>query len=143
MIAARTIIKAKKKRDFGLEALWGYNAGWFTGEGNGAHLAALGALKEILQGLSHEEISFLIRQDILSGEMLTPAINGVFAAPDAKTMMHTLKRGISRPAVLMKLNRATRAGSKIFRHYMNYPKAWDARSFAAWQSRAEAYFRGI
>jgi len=94
----------------------------------------------IVQDLSHDDISFLFRKDILSGEMLTASINGTFMLPDLKTMALTLARGISRPGLLLKLNKATTVGTKILKHYLKYPESWNPAAFAAWRTRAEGLF---
>ena len=143
MLAAQTIIGALEQENTRIDALWGYNRKWFGGPGRGNHFAALAALKEILQDLSHEELAFLMRQDILSGEMLTPSINGIFEVPDIKATLKTLRRGISRPGLLLQLNRATTMGKKIFRHYSQYPTVWDGKTFAAWVQKADALFSTI
>ncbi|MCU0846082.1 MAG: NAD(P)/FAD-dependent oxidoreductase [Spirochaetes bacterium] len=143
MLAAKAIAGAALKGDSGIGALWDYNRRWFVESGRGANLAALGALKDILQNLSHEELAFLIRRDILSGEMLTPSINGVFYAPDQRTMVTTLVNGISRPALLMKLSRATGIGRKVHAHYRRYPGEWNEREFARWMKEAARIFSAI
>jgi flavin-dependent dehydrogenase len=140
-MAANVIASALEKRDCGIANLWEYNRLWFSGRGS--HLAALSALKEILQDLNHEEISFLMRKNILSGEMLTPSINGVFQAPGPGEMVRTLINGISRPGLLLKLNNATTLGKKVFSHYRNYPGKWSADAFAAWTAKADALFGRI
>jgi digeranylgeranylglycerophospholipid reductase len=141
LLASKTIQAALKRGACTLDALWPYNFEWFSG--CGSHFAALAALKEILQDLSHEDITFLMKKDIMSGEMLTPTINGVFEAPDLPTMVKTLINGISRPGLLMKLNRATTFGRKIFRHYRNYPQKWDASGFEKWVKTTDAFFSAI
>jgi flavin-dependent dehydrogenase len=143
MMAARTVIEAEARGDAGIGSLWAYNRRWFVESDRGANLAALGALKDILQNLSHDELAFLIGKDILSGEMLTPSINGRFFAPDQRTMMSTLVSGIARPAILMKLGRATTIGKKVYAHYRRYPTEWSDRAFARWMSEAERIFSGI
>ncbi|RJP46260.1 MAG: NAD(P)/FAD-dependent oxidoreductase [Desulfobacteraceae bacterium] len=138
LLAADAIMAALKKGACTLENLWPYNRNWFAGRGS--HLAALSAVKEILQDLSHDEISFLMRKDIMSGEMLTPTINGIFLEPDLPTMIRTLVNGLSRPLLLMKLNRATTLGKKIFTHYRDYPEAWQPAAFDEWVRNSEKLF---
>ena len=141
MFAAEVIKTALDNGGCTLGALWPYNRNWFFNRG--CHFAALSALKEILQDLSHEEISFLMRKDIMSGQMLTPTINGVFQAPDLPTMAKTLVNGISRPSLLMRLNKATTLGKRIFSHYRNYPPRWDPAEFQKWTAKAEALFSRV
>ena len=141
LLAAETIKSALKSGGCSLEALWPYNFGWFSRRGN--HFAALSALKEILQDLSHDEISFLMKKDIMSGEMLTPTINGIFEVPDLPTMIKTLVNGITRPGLLMKLNKATTMGKKIYKHYGKYPERWDSAAFGKWAGEAGKLFARI
>jgi len=143
LLAAETVVAALKNGDISIGALWSYNRKWFAGPGRGNHFAALAGLKEILQALTHEELAFLMRKDILSGEMLTPSINGIFYEPDLMTTLRTLIRGISRPGLLMQLNRATTMGKKIFNHYRHYPESWDPDTFRTWEQKARALFDAI
>lgn len=143
MLASDTIIECSKKGDSSIKYLWDYNWKWFADSRRGANLAALSALKEILIDLTHDDISFLIKKDILSGEMLTPSINGIFYTPNAGTMIKTLFRGIGKPSLLSALNKASNIGNKIYDHYLNYPKHWEKESFEKWESKSEEYFRSI
>ncbi len=138
LLASDAIAAALKKGGCTIGNLWPYNRNWFSGRGS--HLAALSAVREILQDLSHDDISFLMRKDIMSGEMLTPTINGIFQAPDLPTMARTLINGLTRPRLLVKLNQATTLGKKIFAHYHNYPKTWDPSAFDKWATRTEKLF---
>lgn len=142
-LAARTLVKALAAGDNTIAALWPYNRTWFTGPGRGDHFAALSALKMILQTLTHEDLTFLMRQDILSGEMLTPSINGIFFQPDLKTAVKTVVRGISRPRLLLQLNKATTMGKQIFNHYRTYPRDWNPSAFQGWVMKADILFRKI
>jgi len=143
MLAARTVAAAARAGRSDIASLWPYNHAWFVTSGRGANYAGLTALRNSLQSLSHEEISFLFRKNIFSGEMLTPSINGTFRVPDLKTMASTLIHGISRPALLLKLNNATTLGTKILKHYLRYPEAWDAAAFEAWRAQADRLFEKV
>jgi hypothetical protein len=55
-------------------------------------------------------------------------------------MVKTLAYGITRPGILLKLNAATSAGTKIFKHYMAYPGKWDVNLFEAWRLKADLLF---
>ena len=100
-------------------------------------------MKEILRDLSHTELAFLMRRDVLSGDMLTASINGIFEAPDVKATLKTLMRGMSRPGLLLQLNRAASIGKKIFRHCGQYPADWKEKIFAARDRKADALFGRI
>lgn len=141
LLAADAIRAALKIGGCTMENLWPYNRNWFAKRGS--HLAALSAVREILQDLSHEDISFLMRKDIMSGEMLTPTINGIFEEPDLPTLIRTLVNGLTRPWLLMKLNRATTLGKKIFKHYRDYPETWQPATFAQWVEKSEELFSSI
>jgi flavin-dependent dehydrogenase len=138
--AAEAVISAASRGKNDCDALWEYNWKWFVGSKRGANYAGLTAIRNILQGLSHEEISFLFRKDILSNEMLTDSINGIFTLTDIPTMIKILVGGITRPGILLKLNAATTAGAKIFKHYLAYPAVWDAAKFEAWRLKADQLF---
>ena len=139
-LAAEVVARAAQEGRNDIAALWPYNWKWFVESGRGAHYAALNALRNIVQDLSHDDISFLFRKDILNGEMLTASINGTFMLPDLKTMALTLARGISRPGLLLKLNKATTVGTKILKHYLKYPESWNPAAFDAWRTRTDDLF---
>jgi hypothetical protein len=138
--AAEAVIVAASKGKNDCDALWEYNWKWFVGSKRGANYAGLTALRNILQDLTHADISFLFNKDILSAEMLTNSINGIFTLPDIPTMVKTLVGGITRPGLLLKLNAATTAGTKIFKHYLAYPQKWDATQFEEWKVKADQLF---
>lgn len=141
LLIAGVIKAALEKKDCSLKALWPCNYVWYSGRGS--HFAALSALKDILQDLSHDEISFLMKKGIMNSQMLTPAINGVFKGPDIAAMARTLVNGISRPRLLLKLNRANSVGEKIFRHYRDYPRKWDQKAFYGWVNKTRKLFGKI
>jgi digeranylgeranylglycerophospholipid reductase len=141
LLSAGVIKAALDKRDLSLDALWPCNYVWYSGRGS--HFAALSALKDILQDLTHEEISFLMEKGIMNSQMLTPAINGVFRTPEFSEIVGTIAKGISRPGLLLKLNKANTLGKKIFNHYRNYPQRWDAGAFYKWMEKARKLFDKI
>jgi len=138
--AAETVIAAASTGKNDCAALWEYNWKWFVDSKRGANYAALTALRNILQDLTHDDISFLFRKDILNDAMLTDSINGIFTLPDLPTMLKTLVGGINRPGLLLKLNAATTAGTKIFKHYLAYPPKWDAARFEDWKAKSDRLF---
>jgi len=142
-LAARAVTAATREGRSDIASLWPYNYGWFVESGRGAHYAGLTALRNSLQSLTHEEISFLFQKDIFNGEMLTPSINGIFLVPDLRTMASTLFKGLPNPGLLLKLNNATSIGTRILKHYMTYPEKWDVAAFETWRAKAERLFEKI
>lgn len=138
--AAAAVASAAEQGKNDCAALWEYNRKWFVESKRGANYAGLTALRNILQDLTHEDISFLFRKDILSGAMLTDSINGIFTLPDLPTMAKTLVRGITRPGLLLKLNAATTIGTKIYKHYLAYPRRWNPSRFEEWKTKADQLF---
>ncbi len=138
LLAAGIIEAALKRGDFSIKALWPVNYVWFSGRGS--HFAALCAVKDLLQALSHEEISFLMNKGIMNRRTLSPAINGVFDPPSAKESLRAAGAGILRPGLLLKIARANLLGAKIQRHYRTYPDRWDPAAFARWAETAGKLF---
>ena len=139
-LAAAALIRAAESGRSDIAALYPYSYGWFVESGRGASYAALTALRNSLQTLSHGEISYLFRKDILDTQMLTASINGSFLEPGLADTVKALVRGITRPGILMKLNGAISIGRKIYRHYLSYPREYDPAVFARWVARADALF---
>lgn len=138
--AAEAVASAAAQGKNSCESLWAYNRKWFVESRRGANYAGLTALRNILQDLTHEDISFLFRKDILNDAMLTDSINGIFTLPDFPTMVKTLIRGITRPGLLLKLNAATTIGTKIYKHYLAYPPKWNPAKFKEWKTKADQLF---
>ena len=138
LLAAGVISAALEKQDAAMKAMWPYNYVWFSGRGS--HFAALSALTAVLRKFTHEDISFLMKKGIMNTQLLTPAINGVFETPGARDMLTSAASGIKRPGLLLKLNKATTTGKKIFRHYRNYPLKWDPAEFYGWTAKTRKLF---
>ena len=51
-----------------------------------------------------------------------------------------LARGISRPGLLLQLNKATTIGTKILKHYLQYPESWLPAAFDTWRARTDGLF---
>lgn len=142
-LAAETIIEAQSSGDTSIAALWSYNHKWYVRSCRGANYAALTALRNILQKLPQEENSFLFRKDVFSGEMLTASINGIFQMPDLSLMIKTLVGCISKPGLLLTLNKATTIGTKLYKHYLNYPTVWNPMQFEKWKHKTEQLFAKV
>ena len=141
LLSAGVIGAALKKGDCSIKALWPCNYVWFSGRGS--HFAALSAIKDVLQELSHEQVTFLMEKGIMNSKMLTTAINGLFIAPGGRDMVLSVRNGFSKPRLLLKLNRANTIGKKIFRHYRNYPAQWDPAAFSGWTKKARDLFEKL
>lgn len=88
-----------------IAALWGINTRFYLDNNRGASLAALSALRTVLQTLGHEQLSFLFRSDIMDENTLENAVNGIFIKPNLKKKISTLIKGFVKPTVLLQLNR--------------------------------------
>lgn len=141
LLSAGVILAALQKGDCSIRALWPCNYVWFSGRGS--HFAALSAIKDVLQKLSHEQVSFLMEKGIMNSKMLTPALNGVFEAPELRDMALSAASGFSRPGLLLKLSRANHIGKKIFRHYRNYPTHWEPAAFSGWTKKTRKLFEKL
>ncbi|MFW5747769.1 MAG: hypothetical protein ACOCX6_03110, partial [bacterium] len=142
-LAAAVLIRAAEAGRNDIAALWPYCYGWFVESGRGASYAALTALRNSLQTLSHGEISYLFGKDILDSRMLSASINGSFLEPGLADNVKALVRGITRPGLLLNLSRAISLGRKIYRHYLSYPREYDQAVFARWAAGADVLFDTI
>jgi len=121
--------------------LWGLNKAFYLDNPRGSHIAALSILRVILQTLTHEELNFLFRKDIMDEKSLESAINGIYEKPTLSQMFKTLTRGIIRPSTLIKLSRASSEGNKMLAHYSRYPAAYDAKKYTEWKKIADEIFQ--
>jgi len=131
--AAEVIAEAAAEERNDLEKLWEINRKFYLEDRRGPSLAALNELRSVLQTLTHEELDFLFQKDLIDAATLQDAINGSFQRPVLAAMTKALWAGITRPALLMKLNSGIRAAEKTYNHYLNYPSEWNALEFEQWQ----------
>lgn len=138
--AAGVIEEAALESRCDLEKLWEFNKIFYRDHDRGPSLAALSALRIALQDLGHDDLSFLMRREIMDRETLEAAVNGRFVPPGLRTKLSSLLRGLAKPSLLLKLNQVVSTSTKIYRHYKRYPQSWDAAAFEKWSRRAEELF---
>lgn len=131
LLAARVLSKLE---DFSLESLWEYNHLWFTGIG--AHYAALGAMRRAFQAFSHEEICFLMESGIMSGDVLTNILHGVYQPGTPGMALKVLRHAWNRRGVLSKLLASDSVSKSRFKLYERYPAQWDRAAFNEWLGKA-------
>ncbi len=135
--AAEIISEAAREGKKDIAALWGVNTRFYLDSNRGASLAALSALRTVLQDLGNEKLSFLFRSDIMDKYTLEDAVNGIFTKPTINKMIATLFKGLFKPAVLLQLNRGISSGSRIYNHYRNYPPFWNPDTYDKWCREAK------
>ncbi len=123
-----------------ISTLWGLNKAFYLDNPRGSHIAALSALRVILQTLTHEELNFLFKKDIMDEASLESAINGIYVKPSLRQMIKTLTQGIIRPSTLATLSRAASEGNRMLAHYKKYPAVYDSEKYAEWKKRADEIF---
>jgi len=138
--AIPSIESSVKKGKADISTLWGLNKAFYLDNPRGSNIAALSALRVILQTLSHEELNFLFNKDIMDEASLESAINGVYVKPSLQQMIKTLTRGITHPSTLATLSRANSEGNKMLAHYKKYPAVYDSEKYAAWKKKADELF---
>jgi len=42
--------------------------------------------------------------------------------------------------MLLKLNKVTSIGAKLYKHYLDYPNTWDVQRFDKWRKKSEQLF---
>ncbi len=136
LVAAEVIAEAAAEQRNDLEKLWAINAGFYLESERGASFAALSALRQVLQTLSHDELDFLFLKDLLDAETLQNAVNGIFRPPGAGRMVKAVG-ALGKFPLLIRLNSAVSTATKIYRHYRNYPERWDYAAYMSWRRRAE------
>ncbi len=133
LYAAEVIAEAAAEGRNDLEKLWEINRKFYLEDRRGPSLAALNELRSVLQTMTHEELDFLFKKDLIDAATLQEAINGRFKRMELAEVTKALRAGITRPSLLMKLNSGIRAAEKTYNHYLNYPPEWNAREFEQWQ----------
>ncbi len=131
--AAEVIKEAAAEDRNDLVKFWEINRKFYLEDSRGPSLAALNELRSVLQTLTHEELDFLFKKDLIDNAILQDAINGRYKRLELNELSKALRSGITRPALLMKLSSGIRAAEKTYSHYLNYPPEWNAREFDMWQ----------
>ncbi len=132
---AEVIIEAAAEERNDLEKLWAINRKFYLESHRGPSFAALSELRIMLQTLTHEELDFLYSQDLLDAVTLQNAVNGCFTPPGFAKKLKSLRGGLARPSILVKLNRAITSAARVYGHCRNYPPAWDAEAYRQWKAR--------
>ncbi len=135
--AAEVICETAGKNKTDITALWGINTKFYLESTRGASLAALSALRTLLQDLDHDRLNFLFRSGIMDKETLETAVNGTFTKPAFNKKANTIIKGIFRPNALLQLNKAVSSGTNIYNHYRNYPHSWCPHAYNRWSSEAD------
>lgn len=131
--AAMTAVKAIKKRDCSLNALWDYNVAIM--KGFGAEFAGLDVLRKVLQSLSNDELNFGIGKGLLSAhEILEIAKQGNLRL-SLWGLANKAVRGISRPGYLLKLNALRIRMNEMVRLYHDFPENCNIQAFENWKRK--------
>ncbi len=134
--ASEVLNEAALEKRNDLDKLWAINKKFYLDSHRGPSFAALSELRIMLQTLSHEELDFLFSKDLLDKATLQDAINGHFSPPSIAKKIKSFQSGLTRPGILLKLNRAVGNAAKVYEHYRNYPSVWDAAAYEKWKNRA-------
>ncbi len=134
--AARVISEAAADNRNDLEKLWAINANFYLKSDRGPLFAALSVLRNVLQSFSHEELDFFYAKDLLDSTTLQNAVNGVFRPLSFGQAIKALG-ALTRIPLLLRLNKAVMKATRLYRHYQDYPEAWDKKHYQKWQERAE------
>jgi len=141
--ASRVIAEAAREGRNDLGKLWDFNRKFYRDGSRGAHLAALSAVRPMLQSLNHDSLNHLYRIGLLEGGELEKSINGEFMAPPLLQKLPSIFRGLSRPYLLRTMGRVLSLAGQIYRHYSRYPAEWEAGSFSQWKTEAEKLFSRV
>ncbi len=139
--AAEVIAGAARDGRNDIGRLWAINEKFYVESDRGASFAALAALRAMLQDLSHSELDFLFKNDLMDAATLQNTVNGIFRPPDYKKKLKSLSSGLSNPSILLKLNRAITGAVRVYKHYRQYPANWDAAIYEKWKVGAEGLMR--
>ncbi len=135
--SADEIIRAAREGVIDLQRLWPINARFFRAGQRGASFAALTPLRTMLQTLNHGELDFLFARELLDAETLEYAVNGKFKLPGIGKKLQAFTGGLGKPKLLLKLNTAVTSAAQIYKHYLDYPAAWDSERYRSWKEKAE------
>lgn len=134
--AARVISEAAADNRNDLDKLWAINANFYLNSDRGPSFAALSVLRDALQSFNHEELDFFYARDLLDSTTLQNAVNGIFRPLSFGQAIKALG-ALTRMPLLLRLNKAVVKATRLYRHYQDYPEAWDKKHYQKWQKRAE------
>ena len=126
LLAAQIIKRAK---DFSIETLWEYNYRWMSTQG--AHFAAL---FNRLKGMETDEVSFLIKHNIINAETFTNDYNGNYLPPNVNEIRRLEDVYPLNPELIEKWMQAEEESRRNFVHYSAYPPVWNPFALARWRA---------
>jgi len=124
-LLASQVIKGAKR--FDIASLWEYNHKWLTG--TGAHYAAIAPRGG---DMSPQLAELLLGHGFMNGELLTNKClgnyshNNIHNSPALKQLWEAV------PQFMEQWEKGEAYDEYIFRKYLDYPKTWDADTFAQW-----------
>jgi len=137
-MAAHVIVDAVRRKRADLADLWRYNVEYQRGRGS--VLAYLDAMRCAMQSLSEGDIDFLFRQDLLSQDQLRRSWSLQTSSFTKTDRVFSLMKGLSRPRVLLAMDKAVKKAERVLALYRAYPKTYDPQEFAKWKSEVSANF---
>ena len=140
IFGGKVIAEAARERRNDLAKLWDFNSYFYRPGGRGSHLAALAAVRIMLQNISQQEINDLYHYDLLKSVVLEKMVKGEFYLPNALDRIKALFRGAFCPKLLVKLSRLMKLAFEIFNHYQDYPQKWNRERYFSWREEAEELF---
>ena len=134
--AANASIDALSEGIITTETLWKTNKIYIMGYG--AKQASLDLLRMVLQRLSEEELTLIIKRKMVSeDELLEISSTGDLKMSIANKIISALKF-ISKPSLLLKLKTLATLMDKVKKHYYEYPE--DPKDLAKWELKLKKIY---
>ncbi|RZK24015.1 MAG: NAD(P)/FAD-dependent oxidoreductase [Flavobacterium sp.] len=121
-IASEVVIDCLSKNDYSQNALWQFNVKY--NKTQGATLAYMDMLRRGLIGLSHDDIDFAFKQDVITDKDVLDSITGDIANVSTLDKAQRAFRGIRRPGILLRMESCMSKSKELKNHYMNYPETF-------------------
>jgi len=132
-MASKTINKALESEDgtITLEELWGYPVEYMRS--NGAKTAALEPIKLLLQGLSNDEINFIIKSKLITGEQLLDIESNPKRGVGVIKKVSLLVKNLRRIKLMNRLRIAANYYYGIYNLFKSYPE--NPKELAEWNRK--------
>lgn len=128
MIAGETIIEALEKGDVSSEGLWQYNVRYM--KSYGARQAGLDILRNLIQGLSNDDLNFCMKHLVTEEDILKMFMEGELHFSFTQKARKVCA-GLKKLTLLKKIHDASVLMKTVKRRYENYPSS--SREFEKWE----------
>ncbi len=129
-IAAEVTVESLLKKEVSIDSLWEYQVRYIKERGR--NHAALDMMRRLFLRFDEEEISYLVKKEILTKQDFENIIHAKYTRIGLLRILLTAFKGISRIKLMLKVGKAIMKSNRIFAHYKKMPKKYNSKRYHEW-----------